>query len=104
MYIPVSRINRIDERELFRLHQAAMDTVVVEVARQGVSRSGGLEAGVYFKTDWAPVIRDSLGSLVATAHQGQIQVWAALSIRRMDWIEGRLGWSDWRYDQTSGEL
>jgi len=104
VYIPVSRINRIDERELFRLQQAGLDTVVVEVARQDVSRSGRPEAGVFFKTDWAPVIRDSLGSLVASAHQDQIQVWAALSIRRMDWIEARLGWSDWRYDPTSGEL
>ena len=103
-YIPVSQINRIDERELSRLHQANTDTVVVEVARQGVSRSGKMEAGVYFKTDWAPVIRDGLGNLVASAHHAEIQVWAAVSIRRMDWIEARLGWSDRRYDPTSGEL
>ena len=103
-YIPVSQIDRLDERELLRLRQADTDTVVVEVARQGLTRSGRLEAGVYFKTDWAPVIRDSLGDLVASAHRRQIQVWAALSIRRMDWIEARLGWSDWRYNPSSGEL
>jgi len=103
-YIPVSQIDRLDERELVRLRQADTDTVVVEVARQGLTRSGRLEAGVYFKTDWAPVIRDSLSDLVASAHRRQIQVWAALSIRRMDWIEARLGWSDWRYNPNSGEL
>jgi hypothetical protein len=103
-YIPVSRISRLDEREFFRLRQGDTDTVVLEVARQSVSRSGRREAGVYFKTDWAPVIQDSLATIVSSAHQAQIQVWAALSIRRMDWIEPRLGWSDWRYDPASGEL
>ncbi len=103
-YIDVSQIESIDEQELLRLRRADTDTVVVEVARQGLSRSGGLPPGVYFKTDWAPVIRDRLAEIVASAHRHQLEAWAALSIRRMDWIEASLGWSDRRYNPASGEL
>jgi hypothetical protein len=103
-YISVSQIETIDEQELLRLRRANTDTVVVEVARQAVSRSGGGPPGVYFKTDWAPVIRDRMAEVAATAHRHQMEAWAALSVRRMDWIEASLGWSDRRYDPTTGVL
>ncbi len=103
-YIPVARIESVDERELLRLQHAETDTIVLEVARQSPSRSRRPEAGVYFKTDWAPLIRDRLAGIVASAHRQRMQAWAALSIRRMDWVDPQLGWSDWRYDPASGEV
>jgi hypothetical protein len=102
-YIAVSQIETIDEQELLRLRRANTDTVVVEVARQALSRSGG-PPGVYFKTDWAPVIRDRLAEIAASAHRHQIEAWAALSLRRMDWIEASLGWADRRYNPASSVL
>jgi len=103
-YIPVARIDSVDERELLRLQHAETDTIVLEVARQAPSRSHRPEAGVYFKTDWAPLIRDRLAGIVASAHRQRMQAWAALSIRRMDWVDPQFGWSDWRYDPASGEV
>jgi tetratricopeptide (TPR) repeat protein len=102
-YIDVSQIDRIDDQELVRLRRADTNTIVVEVARQALSRSG-VPPGVYFRTDWAPVIQNRLADIVARAHQHQLEAWAALSIRRMDWIEASLGWSDRRYNPGSGEL
>jgi tetratricopeptide (TPR) repeat protein len=103
-YISVAQIDSVDDRELLRLQHAETDTIVLEVARQAPSRSRKPEAGVYFKTDWAPLIRDRLANIVASAHRQRMQAWAALSIRRMDWIDPQLGWSDWRFDPASGEV
>ena len=103
-YITVSQIERIEEQDLLRLRRADTNTVVVEVARQAQPRSGGPQSGVYFKTDWAPVIQDRLAEIVANAHHHQMEVWAALSIRRMDWLEPSLGWSDRGYNPATGEL
>jgi tetratricopeptide (TPR) repeat protein len=105
-YIPADRIEALDERELVRLQQSGINTVVVEIARQGAGqqRSGRSDAGVYFKTDWAPIIRDRLSDVVLSAHRKQVQVWAALSIRRMDWIEPGLGWFDGRYNPATGDV
>jgi len=104
-YIPADRTEALGERELVRLQQAGINTMVVEVARQGAGpRSPRSDAGVYFKTDWAPIIRDRLGELVLSAHRKQVQVWAALSIRRMDWIDPGLGWFDGRYNPATGDV
>jgi tetratricopeptide (TPR) repeat protein len=103
-YITVSQIDRLQEQDLLRLRRSDTNTVVVEVARQAQSRVGGAQPGVYFKTDWAPVIQDRLAEIVASAHHHRLEAWAALSIRRMDWLEPSLGWSDRGYNPGSGEL
>ncbi len=86
----------LDERELLRLKQSGVNTVFV-------TASGG-RSGVYFKTDWAPVIRDALSPLVAGAHRQGMQVWASASVRRMDWIDPALQWSDWRFVPQTGRM
>jgi hypothetical protein len=103
VYLRSDRLEMLDEREILRLLRPEINMLVLEVARQGSSssRSG---AGVYFKTDWAPVLRDSLSSVIAMGRRHRLGAWAALSIRRMDWVDSQLGWSDSRYDAQSGEL
>jgi tetratricopeptide (TPR) repeat protein len=101
-------IETLDERELGRLRQSGTNTLVVEATRSRASQrptvGGGSGAGVYFKTDWANVIQDRLAVLVNGAHRQGIQVWAAVSVRRMDWIDPSLGWSDRRYNPQASEL
>jgi tetratricopeptide (TPR) repeat protein len=101
VYLRPDKLDLLDERELLRLLRPEINMLVVEVTRQGVPSS---PQGVYFKTDWAPVIRDRLASVIAMARGHRLGVWAAVSIRRMDWIDPELGWSDWRYNSQSGEL
>ena len=94
-YVGPEELERLDERELNRLRQSGTNTVVVGVAGK---------AGVYFKTDWAPVIQDRLAAVVGAAHQQSLQVWAAVSVRRMDWVDPALEWADWRYNTRTGGL
>lgn len=102
VYARTSRLETIDERELVRMRQSGANTLVVEVARnRGVEKR---QAGVYFKTDWAPVLKDRLAVVVREAQRQGIQVWGAMSVRRMDWIEPALDWSDWRYSLQTLEL
>ena len=115
-YVGPEELERLDERELNRLRQSGTNTVVVGVARNRPSPSvvgGGpakgapptpTEPGVYFKTDWAPVIQDRLAAVVGAAHQQSLQVWAAVSVRRMDWVDPALEWADWRYNTRTGGL
>jgi hypothetical protein len=104
-YLSGRALEMLDERDLQRIQQSDTNTLVLEVARQRTAGGGGItEAGVYFKSDWAPVIRNSLAPVVASAHQKQLRVWAAVSVRRMDWIDPGLGWSDHRYSIATGEV
>ena len=112
-------IETLDDQNLSRIRQSGANTLVVRVARnrpsppslaEGGSAKGALppgersEAGVYFKTDWAPVVQDRLAELVKRAHGQSLQVWAAVSVRGMDWIDPALGWSDWRFNASTAEL
>ena len=104
VYLRIERLETLDERELLRLLRPEINMLVLEVTRQGSSLSSRSGAGVYFKTDWAPVIRDRLASVVAIGRRHRLGTWAAMPIRRMDWVDPQLGWADWRYDTQSGEL
>lgn len=108
VYAGRNAIETLDERELGRLRRSGANTLVVEATRSRTSRrstvEGGSGAGVYFKTDWANVLQDRLAALVSGAHRQGIQVWAAVSLRRMDWIDPALGWSDWQYNSQTAEL
>jgi tetratricopeptide (TPR) repeat protein len=94
-YVGSEELESLDERELNRLRQSGTNTVVVGVAGK---------AGVYFKTDWAPVIQDRLAAVVGPAHRQSLQVWAAVSVRRMDWVDPALEWADWRYNTSTSRL
>lgn len=102
VYAGTSRLETLDERELVRIRQSGANTLVVEVARDRVVEKR--QAGVYFKTDWAPVLKDRLATVVREAQRQGIQVWGAMSVRRMDWIDPALDWSDWRYSPQTAEL
>jgi hypothetical protein len=102
VYARASRLETLDERELVRIRQSGANTLVVEVARnRGVEKR---QAGVYFKTDWAPVLKDRLATVVRDAQRQGIQVWGAMSVRRMDWIDPALDWSDRKYSPQTAEL
>src|SRR3989442_12113132 len=94
-YVGSEDLESLNERELNRLSQSGTNTVVVGVAGK---------AGVYFKTDWAPVIQDRLADVVGAAHRQSLQVWAAVSVRRMDWVDPQLEWADWRYNTSARRL
>ena len=93
----------LDEREIGRLRQSGANTLVVGVARNKPFPVGG-KVGVYFKTDWAPVIRDSLATVVTAAHRQGMQVWASVSVHRMDWIDPTLEWTDWKFNPQTASL
>ena len=107
-YVRADEIETLEERDLMRLRQAGLNTLVIEVAQNrsatGKGSSKTQEAGVYFQTDWATVLQDRLASLANGAHRQGIRVWAAVSVRRMDWIDSTMEWSDWRYSPQNDEL
>src|SRR5439155_15497406 len=115
-YVGPEDLESPDERELARLRQSGTNTVMVGIARNRTSSSsvGGGPAkgapptptapGVYFKTDWAPVLQDKLAGVVGAAHRLSLQLWAAVSVRRMDWVDPAFGWADWRYNPRTGQL
>lgn len=82
------------ERWMQTLTLAGISTIVVEVT----TASGSASPGVYFRTGLARVHRDVLGPLVPIAHRNGVSIFAALTLRRMDWLESRLGWIDSTFD------
>src|SRR3989441_13122680 len=78
-YVWPEDLASLDERELNRLRRSGTNTVVVGVTQHRP------KAGVYFKTDWAPVLQDRLAAVVGAVHQQSLQIWAALSVRRVGW-------------------
>lgn len=82
------------------LTRAGVTTLVVEAG----TRQPRPRAGVYFQTNLAVVVRDAFGPLVPVAHRNGLSVFAALTLRRMDWLDPQLGWADWVYDPTRAEL
>lgn len=55
-------------------------------------------AGVYFRTQWAPVLDDYIDQVVPLAHEQGLSVFGALALRRMSWLEPPAGWADWAYN------
>jgi tetratricopeptide (TPR) repeat protein len=94
----------LDDRELGRLRQSGTNTLFVSVARNTPFLVGGEKAGVYFQTDWAPVLQDRLSGLVDRAHRQGMQAWASFSVRRMDWVDSKLEWADWKFNAQTGRL
>src|SRR3989449_8070619 len=62
-YVWPEDLASLDERELNRLRQSGTNTVVVGVIQHRP------KAGVYFKTDWAPVLQDRLAAVGGAVHQ-----------------------------------
>src|SRR5437867_12283708 len=74
-YVRSVAIASLDESELGRLRRSGVNTIVVEIARNPTpqSHTSYEGAGVYFKTGWAPVLKDELCTLVGIAHRQGIQ-------------------------------
>ncbi len=81
------------------LSRAGISTLVLEVTSAGPGPSG-----VYFQTGLAKVHRDILGPLLPMAHRNGVSVFAALTPRRLTWIEPGLGWTDWSFEAARQEL
>src|SRR5207245_10480549 len=84
-YVWPEDLASLDERELNRLRQSGTNTVVVGVIQHQP------KAGVYFKTDWAPVLQDRLAGVVGAVHQQSLQVRAARSLRWVERVDPALG-------------
>ena len=93
-----------DELEAWvqKLVQQGVTTVLLEIgsgpAFAGMASEQERPAGIYFRSQWATTIRDVFGELVPPAHQQGLSVFAAVSPRRMNWIDPTLGWLDRSYD------
>ena len=105
LHVGVDGLAGLDDRELGRLRQAGTNTLIVSVTKNRTftgEKGGG--PGVYFRTDWAPVLQDRLPSLVGAAHRQGMQVWASLSLHRMDWVDPKLEWADWKFNAQTARL
>ncbi len=60
--------------------------------------------GVYFQTKWAPVKQPVLKHIIALAHEKGIAVYAAVTLRRMPWLEKKIRWADWVYRLERNQL
>ena len=98
LHVGPDAIAGLDDRELGRLRQSGTNTLFVSVTK---NKPG---PGVYFKTDWAPVLQDRLSALAGAAHRQGMQVWASFSLRRMDWVDRKLEWADWKFNTQTGRL
>jgi hypothetical protein len=75
-------------------------TVLLDV---GTPR-GQEPAGVFFRTGAALVLHDVFGQLVPVAHRHGLSVFAAVTLRHMEWVAPQVGWHDWTYDRTTLQL
>ncbi len=73
-------------------------------ARRNVADHSMSSHGVYFRTNWAMLVRDVFGQVVPVAHRRGIAVFAAIALRQLDWLDSDLGWSDRAFDPGSRQL
>ncbi len=73
-------------------------------ARRNVADHGISSRGVYFRTNWAMLVRDVFGQVVPVAHRRGIAVFAAIALRQLDWLDSDLEWSDQAFDPDSRKI
>ncbi|MGH7260802.1 MAG: hypothetical protein ACREI9_08990, partial [Nitrospiraceae bacterium] len=84
------------------LSQAGVTLLVLDAGtRPGTMRESS-PTGTYFKTGLAPTVRDVFGYSVPAAHRRGLPVFAAVSVRQMNWLERQLGWNDVMLDRATG--
>lgn len=89
-----------------RLAQQGVTLILLEIGTRehgpDTTRPAGgsdrLRRGVYFRTGWAETVRDVFGELVPAAHRQHLAVFAAVSLRHMNWVDPALGWMDRSFD------
>jgi hypothetical protein len=89
--------------------QAGITMVLVDIGTSAgsnpiVSEGGRRATGIYFRSQWADTIRDIFGELLPLAHQQGLSVFAAVSLRRINWVDPTLGWLDRSYDTVHRQL
>lgn len=86
------------------LSQAGVTLLVLDAGTKPGATREPSPAGVYFNTGLAPMARDVFGHTVPAAHRRGLAVFAAVSVRQMNWLERQLGWNDVALDRTTGRL
>ncbi len=97
------------DAELGRLRRSGFNTIFFRVFQNEGDRyhgpaagaAAGGELGVYFETDWAPVVADMLPALAGLCRRHGLRLFAWMTTRRMDWLDSRDGWRDRRYNPAS---
>jgi hypothetical protein len=97
------------ERWVQSLMQGGITMVLIDIGTSAgsnhtVSEDGRRATGIYFRSQWADIIRDIFGELLPLAHQQGLSVFAAVSPRRINWIDPTLGWLDRSYDTVHRQL
>jgi hypothetical protein len=98
------------ERELEGLKSAGVDTVILRVFHNTGDRHHRFvkprsPAGVYFKTDHAPVVADVLAKVLEAAHERGLRVFAWMTTRHADYgLEGMAELACKGYDITTGKI
>ena len=104
------------EQWLGELREAGVTVLILEAGTKPVegkrpshvrptaSTSTGTSPGVYFQTTWAPVKKPTLNQIVPLAQKKGLAVFAAVTLRRMPWLEPTVGWADWVYRLDTNRL
>ncbi|MGH7233405.1 MAG: hypothetical protein ACREJU_18895 [Nitrospiraceae bacterium] len=110
--IPPSDVPIGDELQAWveSLARAGITLVLLDAGtREGLPYMGeprpiGTMGSVYFRTGLAETARDVFGELIPVAHRHGLSVFAAVSLRRMNWVDPTLGWMDRSYDPVRLQL
>lgn len=97
------------ERWIHGLMQGGITMVLVDIGTGAgtnsiVSEEGRRATGIYFRSQWADTIRDIFGELLPLAHQQGLSVFAAVSPRRINWVDPTFGWQDRSYDTVHRQV
>ena len=91
------------------LMQGGITMVLLDIgtgtqAERIAPESGRGATGIFFKSQWASMIRDVFGELVPLAHHQGLSVFGAVSPRRINWVDPALAWFDRSYDPVHRQL
>lgn len=90
------------DRWMEGIKEAGITMLVLDAGTRPRSGQEVLKTGVYFKTSWAAPVRDVFGYAVPAAHRQGLAVFAAVSLRQMNWLDPQLGWNDVAVDRLTG--
>jgi len=92
------------EKRIRALKNAGVNTVILRVFQNRGDRvypfvTSGREEGVYFKTDYAPVVADLLGKLAEIVHRNGLEIFAWMTTRYANYgLEGSPGYVCTKYN------
>ncbi len=92
------------EKRIRELKNAGVNTVILRVFQNRGDRvypfvTSGREEGVYFKTDYAPVVADLLGKLAEIVHRNGLEIFAWMTTRYANYgLEGSPGYACTKYN------